>query len=51
VWAASPRLHRINRAMFLTLLRLVARLRNSRGRLALIEQAIHDGESGALGMS
>lgn len=51
VWAASPRLHRLNRAIFLTLLRLVARLRNSHKRLALIEQAIHDGENGALGMS
>ncbi|HCJ30366.1 MAG TPA: glycosyl transferase family 2 [Pseudomonas sp.] len=51
VWAASPRLHRFNRAIFLTLLRLIARLRNARARLALIEQAIHDGESGALGMS
>jgi len=51
VWAASPRLHRINRAIFLTLLRLVARLRNCRERLALIEQAINDGERGALGMS
>ena len=51
VWAASPRLHRINRAVFLTLLRLVARLRNTRERLALIEQAIKDGEQGALGMN
>lgn len=51
VWAASPRLHRLNRAVFLTLLRVVARLRNSQERLVLIEQAIRDGESGALGMS
>ncbi|MFL9812458.1 glycosyltransferase [Stutzerimonas sp. VN223-3] len=51
IWAASPRLHRLNRAIFLTLLRLVARLRNTRERLTLIEQAIHDGENGALGMS
>lgn len=51
VWAASPRLHRLNRIIFLTLLRLFARFRNSRKRLALIEQAIHDGESGVLGMS
>lgn len=51
VWAASPRLHRLNRAIFLTLLRLIARLRNTRKRLKLIEQAIHDGENGALGMS
>ncbi|WP_413043933.1 glycosyltransferase [Pseudomonas sp. YJ42] len=51
VWAASPRLHRLNRAIFLTLLRLIARLRNTRERLALIEQAIHDGENGVLGMS
>jgi len=33
------------------MLRVVARLRNSRARLTLIEQAIRDGESGALGMS
>ncbi|QGZ30633.1 glycosyltransferase [Stutzerimonas stutzeri] len=51
VWAASPRLHRLNRAIFLTLLRLIARLRNSRDRLAILEQAIRDGESGDLGMS
>lgn len=51
VWAASSRLHRLNRAIFLTLLRLIARLRNTRKRLKLIEQAIHDGENGALGMS
>jgi GT2 family glycosyltransferase len=51
IWASSPRLHRLNRAVFLTLLRLVARLGHSRERLALIEQAIHDGENGALGMS
>lgn len=51
IWVASPRLHRLNRAIFLTLLRLVARLRNSRERLALIEQAIRDGENGALGMN
>ncbi|AHL76061.1 glycosyl transferase family 2 [Stutzerimonas stutzeri] len=51
VWADSPRLHRLNRAIFLTLLRLIARLRNTRQRLLLIEQAIHDGENGVLGMS
>lgn len=51
VWAASPRLLRLNRSIFLTLLRLFARLRNTRDRLALIEQAIRDGENGALGMS
>ncbi|WP_217474548.1 glycosyltransferase [Stutzerimonas stutzeri] len=51
VWAASPRLHRLNRWLFLTLLRLIARLRHAPQRLALIEQAIHDGENGALGMS
>ncbi len=51
VWAASPALLRLNRTLFLTMLRVVARLRNSRARLTLIEQAIRDGESGALGMS
>lgn len=51
IWAASPGLHRLNRSIFLVLLRLVARFRNTRARLALIEQAIHDGENGVLGMS
>jgi len=51
VWAASPRLLRLNRTIFLMLLRLFARLRDTGDRLALIEQAIRDGENGALGMS
>ncbi len=51
IWAESPWLHRLNRAVFLTLLRLVARLHKRQKRLALIEQAIHDGEHGAMGMS
>ncbi len=51
VWAASPAVHRLNRAVFLGLLRLFGRLRHSQARLALIEQAIRDGERGALGMS
>jgi GT2 family glycosyltransferase len=51
IWADSSWMHRLNRAVFFILLRLVARLRNSPQRLALIEQAIHDGEHGALGMS
>lgn len=51
IWAASPWLHRLNRAVFLTLLRLVARRRHSPERLALLEQAIEDGENGTLGMS
>ncbi len=51
IWADRPWLHRLNRAIFLVLLRLVARLRNTGDRLKLIEQAIQDGEKGALGMN
>lgn len=51
VWARSPWMHRLNRATFLVLLRLFARLNRTSSRLRLIEQAIHDGERGQLGMS
>ncbi|MBW8455727.1 MAG: glycosyltransferase [Pseudomonas sp.] len=51
VWAASPWLYRLNRWIFLGLLRHVARQRHAPERLQLIEQAIRDGESRTLGMS
>jgi GT2 family glycosyltransferase len=50
VWAVSGWLYRLNRSLFLFLLRQVARRKGSLERLALIEQAIRDGESGRLGM-
>jgi GT2 family glycosyltransferase len=51
VWAASPWLYRLNRRIFLSLLRYVARRQHAPERLQLIEQAIRDGESHTLGMS
>ncbi|GAB6387081.1 glycosyltransferase [Stutzerimonas marianensis] len=51
IWASSPLMHRVNRAVFLWLLRLVAHRRDCHRRLALIEQAIREGEQGRLGMS
>ncbi len=51
VWAASPWLYRLNRLIFLGLLRHVARRQQVPERLRLIEQAIRDGESRTLGMS
>ncbi|MCW3148895.1 glycosyltransferase [Stutzerimonas stutzeri] len=51
VWAGSPWLFRLNRRIFLYLLRHIARRRNTPERLRLIEQAIRDGETSALGMS
>lgn len=51
VWAASPWLYRLNRRIFLALLRHVARRQSAPDRLRLIEQAIRDGESRTLGMN
>jgi len=51
VWAASPWLYRLNRRIFLGLLRHVAKRQSAPKRLQLIEQAIRDGESCTLGMS
>ena len=50
VWAASPWLYRLNRSIFLGLLRHVARRQQVPERLQLIEQAIRDGENRSLGM-
>ncbi|MBD1552156.1 glycosyltransferase [Pseudomonas typographi] len=50
VWAGPAWLYRLNRALFLFLLRQVARRKGTGHRLALIEQAIRDGEAGRLGM-
>ncbi|MBS69291.1 MAG: glycosyl transferase family 2, partial [Pseudomonas sp.] len=50
VWAASPWLYRLNRSIFLTLLRHVARRQQVPERLQLIERAIRDGENRSLGM-
>jgi GT2 family glycosyltransferase len=51
VWARSPLLYRLNRAIFLGLLRVVAWRNKASKRLALIEAAIREGETGRLGMS
>ncbi len=51
VWAATPWLYRLNRRIFLGLLRHIAKRRGAPQRLQLIEQAIRDGESRTLGMS
>ncbi|MCQ4264364.1 glycosyl transferase family 2 [Stutzerimonas stutzeri] len=51
VWVATPWMYRLNRWIFLGLLRHVARRRHAAQRLQLIEQAIRDGESRTLGMS
>jgi len=51
VWAASPWLFRLNRRIFLALLRYIARRHQTPQRLRLIEQAIRDGESRTLGMN
>lgn len=51
VWARSRLLYRLNRSIFLGLLRLIARRSNASARLALIERAIAEGETGKLGMS
>ncbi|MFF7706236.1 glycosyltransferase [Pseudomonas sp. NPDC007930] len=50
VWAGSGWLYRLNRGLFLFLLRQVARRKGTGQRLTLIEQAIRDGEAGRLGM-
>ncbi len=51
VWVGSRWLLRLNRTVFLALLRLVAHRCNAPQRLRLLERAIRDGESRALGMS
>lgn len=51
VWVDSPWLLRLNRMIFLLLLRHIAQRHNTPQRLRLLEQAIRDGESRTLGMS
>ncbi|EIK98698.1 glycosyl transferase family protein [Pseudomonas sp. M47T1] len=50
VWARWGWLYTLNRAVFMTLLRVVAWRSGSRQRLDLLQQAIADGESGRLGL-
>ena len=49
IWVGSTLLYRLNRSLFLLLLRHFARKSGSGQRLDLLEQAIRDGESGRLG--
>ncbi len=51
VWARWGWLYHLNRAVFMTLLHLVAIRRGAQRRLALLQQAIADGESGRLGIN
>jgi len=51
VWARWGWLYSLNRAVFMTLLRLVALRSGTPQRLALLQQAIADGESGRLGLN
>jgi GT2 family glycosyltransferase len=50
VWAGSTLLYRLNRSVFLLLLRYFAKRSGSDRRLGLLEQAMRDGESGRLGI-
>lgn len=50
VWAGQRWLYRLNRGLFLFLLRQVARRQGTGTRLQLIEQAMRDGEAGRLGV-
>ncbi|WP_145145702.1 glycosyltransferase [Pseudomonas duriflava] len=51
VWATSSWVYRLNRSVFFSLLHYFAHRNAKTARLALLKQAIQDGESGALGMS
>ncbi len=51
IWSDSPWMYRLNRSIFVALLRHFARRRNASARLALLEQAIREGEAACLGMS
>lgn len=51
VWSASPLMYRINRGVFLALLRLFALRRHASERLALLRRAMQEGEQGTLGMN
>ncbi|MGV8921191.1 MAG: glycosyltransferase [Pseudomonas sp.] len=50
IWASSSWLYGLNRWVFFQLLRVVAKRTGAKQRLDLIEKAIHDGESGVLGL-
>ncbi|MEB0042407.1 MULTISPECIES: glycosyltransferase [unclassified Pseudomonas] len=50
IWASSSWIYSLNRWVFFRLLRLIAKRRGAEQRLNLIEKAIHDGESGVLGL-
>jgi len=51
LWVTSPLMYRFNRWVFIRLLHFFARRHDRSGRLALLLQAIRDGEAGALGMN
>ena len=51
LWVTSPLMYRFNRWVFIRLLHFFARRHGRSSRLALLLQAIRDGEAGALGMN
>lgn len=51
VWARWGWMYSLNRAVFMTLLHLVAWRRGTHARFALLQQAIADGEAGRLGLN
>lgn len=51
LWVTSPVMYRFNRWVFIRLLHFFARRHGRESRLALLLQAIRDGEAGALGMN
>jgi len=51
LWVTSPLMYRFNRWVFIRLLHFFARRHRRESRLALLLQAIRDGEAGSLGMN
>jgi GT2 family glycosyltransferase len=51
LWVTSPLMYRFNRWVFIRLLHFFARRHQRESRLALLLQAIRDGEAGSLGMN
>ena len=51
LWVTSPLMYRFNRWVFIRLLHFFARRHQRESHLALLLQAIRDGEAGALGMN
>lgn len=51
LWVTSPLMYRFNRWVFIRLLHFFARRHDRASRLALLLQAIRDGEAGSLGMN